>query len=158
MYFYFKYTVNHLYEILNKNVVNILTPVILFAKQFRQSSEWLFWLLNWDRHKDRQAVNGRTYKHSQQKFCTSNGKLFRWQWQWNNKHQQPFHSQTYFPHGKKNYHIYSLTTKWKNWIHINKNSLVDFQRNFILSERKTIPQNARTLTPIITTSPRRSLL
>lgn len=31
MYFYFKYTVNHLYEILNKNVVNILTPVILFA-------------------------------------------------------------------------------------------------------------------------------
>lgn len=36
MYFYFKYTVNHLYEILNKNVVNMLTPVILFAKQFGQ--------------------------------------------------------------------------------------------------------------------------
>lgn len=31
MYFYFNYTVNHLYEILNKNVLNMLTPVILFA-------------------------------------------------------------------------------------------------------------------------------
>lgn len=29
MYFYFKYTVNHFYEILNKNVVNMLTSVIL---------------------------------------------------------------------------------------------------------------------------------
>lgn len=29
MYFYFNYTVNHFYEILNKNVVNMLTPVIL---------------------------------------------------------------------------------------------------------------------------------
>lgn len=82
----------------------MFTPVILLSNSDKAEHIQIVKL----RQAHRQAVNGRTYKHSQQKYCTSNRKLFRLQ---RNNNQQPVHSQTFFPHGFKNYHIFSLTTK-----------------------------------------------